>query len=86
MSIPPAISIVGENLTLQCSAEGAGDFLTQIKWLNLQLTDGMNIQTNGPNIQLQFIPLQASHNGVYTCQATVGDMVYSESYSIGLFC
>ena len=83
MSIPPAISIVSENLTLQCSAKGAGDFLTQIKWLNLELADEMNIQTNGPSIQLQFIPLQASHKGVYTCQATVGDVVFSESYSIG---
>ena len=80
VSIPPATSI-GENFTLQCSAEGVGDFLTRIKWLNIEHTDGINIESDGSSIQLQFIPLQTSHHGVYTCQATiqVGDTVFNES-------
>ena len=86
MSIPPATSLVGENFTLQCSVNDAGDFLTQIEWLNLELTDGMNIQNNGTSIQLQFISLQRSHAGVYICQATVGDTVFNESYTLHVGC
>jgi hypothetical protein len=85
-SIPPATSIIGENFTLQCSAKGAGDYLTQIKWLN---SDGMTIQNNIISIhgQLQFIPLQVSHNGEYICQATVENVTFNESYTVhvGLF-
>ena len=84
-SIPPATSIVGENFALQCSVKGAGDYLTQIKWLN---SDRMTIQSNaGTSIhsQLRFTPLQASHNGEYTCQATVGNATFNESYVIGSF-
>ena len=82
MSIPPATSIAGDNLTLQCTAKGAGDFLTQIEWLNLESTSGMNIQSNGTSIQLQFIPLLRSHTGVYTCQVTVGDTNFTENYPL----
>ena len=89
MSIPPrpATSLAGENFTLHCSAEGAGDFLTRIEWLNLECTDGINIENDGINTQLHFIPLQTSHSGVYTCQATVqvGDRVFNEYNTFNLY-
>ena len=50
MSIPPATSVAGEHFTLQCSAEGVGDFLTQIEWLNTEHTSGINIQNNGSSV------------------------------------
>lgn len=84
VSTPPATGITaGENFTLECSVKGAGDFLTQIKWLNLENTTGISTQNQDrTSIQLHFIPLQASHSGVYTCQATVGNNTFNKSYSI----
>ena len=91
VSSPPGTNIIaGENFTLECSVKGAGDFLTQIEWLNLEHAAGISTQSQGrTSIRLHFIPLQASHSGVYTCQATVGNKTFNKSYSIqnveGLF-
>ena len=78
--ISQATSVTGEKFALQCSVLGAGDFLTQIEWLN---SERMRINTsNSFSVQLRFSPLQASHNGIYTCKATVEDVVLEKNYTV----
>ena len=53
-----------------------------MEWLNLDLTSGITNEANGSRVQLQFIPLKTSHGGVYTCQATVGDKIFTKNYTL----
>ena len=80
--IPQATSVIGERFTLQCSVHGAGDFLTWIDWLNIEHTSGIFIKkySSRANIQLQFVTLQASHAGVYTCEARVGNETFNDTF------
>ena len=81
--------IAGNSFTLKCSVNGINEPVG-FQWLgppNNQtlMTDQSNsrtVSTNSTVALLQFSPLQASHSGLYTCQATVRDTVVEESISV----
>ena len=75
----------GESYSLECTVTvtGSNDQPT-ITWLmgpmDNMITSG--VMTNGGMSTLTFNPLSASHAGTYTCRATLGSAMDSESTTI----
>ena len=78
----------GENFNLECIISGL-DLISSAK-VNLQwILSGSNVSTssaikvNTSTVsQLKFYPLQASHKGSVTCQATVEDITIMTTYMV----
>lgn len=71
---PIGFPTVGENYTLECSANGS---MVTFEWLgqpdgstSVVNTSSITINSNSITSQLRFRPLQQSHSGPYTCHAT----------------
>ena len=74
--------IAGESYSLECSAGGS---TATFQWL-MGPRDGRTSIANGEAIavvstssssQLQFKPIQQSHSGLYSCEATTGRVTLS---------
>ena len=88
---PLGFPIAGESYTLECSAGGA---MATFEWLGspdgrTQVVNSSSITINSDNSsatsQLQFRPLQQSHNGSYSCRAvTDEDTLSSEPVEINV--
>ncbi|XP_030006218.1 obscurin-like protein 1 [Sphaeramia orbicularis] len=65
----------GEPIVLYCEVSHS---FAQVSWLKdgqeLQMTDGLNIQSDGNMRRIVIQSAEASHSGVYTCQ-TAGDAI-----------
>ena len=78
----------GENYTLECSANGS---MVTFEWLGpldgrtpVANTSSISITSNSTTSQLQFRPLQQSHNGSYSCRATTHESsLLSQPIEIG---
>ena len=83
----------GDSFILKCHINGINTPAT-FQWLgppNNQtlMTNSGNSRTvmsNSTATLLQFTTLQESHNGLYTCQASVSDITMKESYMIRVNC
>lgn len=77
------VSTAGENYILECSVNGASDFV-EIRWLPVPtFTNGgsrTNNVTNSSSSQLIFTPLAQSDNGRYTCNIMIMGRTISKSY------
>ena len=75
----------GESYSLECTVTVTGsDDQPTITWL-MGPTDNMitsGVVTNGGMSTLTFNPLSVSHAGTYTCRATLGSAMDSESRTI----
>ena len=75
--------IAGESYFLECSA---GDSTATFQWLgpsDVVNSTFVTISSNSSTSQLQFRPLQQSHNGSYSCRAvTNGDVLLSQPIEI----
>ena len=77
VSITPVGSpIAGENYTLECSA--GSSMAIMFEWLgppdgrmSVINSSTLTVTSNSSASQLQFRPLQQSHNGSYSCRVTV---------------
>ena len=76
-------TIAGENYTLECSTCGA---MATFEWLGppdgrtaVVNSSSVTIMSNSFTSQLQFRPLQQSHNGSYSCRATTDEDILSVS-------
>lgn len=83
-------SIAGENYTLECST---GGIVVTFEWLGppnasapvVNASSVITIISNLSTSQLQFRPLQQSHNGSYTCYAVSDeDTLSSEPIEISV--
>ena len=68
--------VAGESYTLECSA---GGFMASFLWLGppdgitpFVESSSRTIVSNSTASQLQFRPLQQSHNGSYSCSVSTG--------------
>ena len=85
VSITPIGSpIAGENYTLECSA--GGSTAITFEWLgppdggtSVVNSNTLTVTSNSSTSQLQFRPLQQSHNGLYSCRVTVNGQQSSVS-------
>ena len=94
ISPSPATVIAGESFTFTCAVTlSEGDSETpRIEWtdsvdFDADITEGMTQATENPSIftrTLQFVPVQISHRGQYTCQAstTAGTNMESELLNV----
>ena len=73
------IQTAGQNYSLDCSVTGTTDPATY-QWFDSNGTQLTNTS------QLQFSPLLASHDGTYTCRATVGSVVVENSDIVKINC
>ena len=81
--------VAGDSYSLECSA---GNYVARFQWLGPPDgrtpvvnggTDTIIIISNSSTSQLQFRPLQQSHNGSYSCRAvTNGDNLLSHPIEI----
>ncbi len=69
--------MIGQDYTLNCDAQFQ-DTTDQVTfaWLGpdgdpVPTTDTRRVETQGLNSQLQFLPIQESHAGNYTCQVSL---------------
>ena len=69
--------VAGESYTLECSAGGV---MAKFEWLGpsngrtlIVNSSSVIIRSNSSISQLQFRPLQQSHNGSYTCRAVTNE-------------
>ena len=78
---PSAIGtpVAGETYSLDCSVSGASN-PANYQWFDNNGTQLANIS------QLQFSPLRVSDAGMYTCQATVGDLMLKGSTTVNINC
>ena len=74
-------TVAGENYTLECSAGGSEGTL---QWLGppdgrtpVVSSGSVTINSASTTSQLQFRPLQQSHNGSYLCSASSGGQTLS---------
>uniref|UniRef100_A0A673BJ77 Obscurin like cytoskeletal adaptor 1a n=1 Tax=Sphaeramia orbicularis TaxID=375764 RepID=A0A673BJ77_9TELE len=70
----------GEPIVLYCEVSHS---FAQVSWLKdgqeLQMTDGLNIQSDGNMRRIVIQSAEASHSGVYTCQTAGDSCPYSAS-------
>ena len=84
---PSGSNTAGEQYTLTCSAStsvGGTTDTPSFQWLGpddmmVTTTDSLMITATPSASILQFDPLQSSHEGNYTCQATVGTVTEMRS-------
>ena len=76
ISTPSSSPIAGEAYTLVCSAGGS---TATFQWLGppdgmtpVDSSSTISIGSNSTTSLLQFMPLQQSHNGSYTCSVSTG--------------
>lgn len=75
----------GETYTLECSLRGTSDPII-FQWLGAP--EGISLITSNTikqmNSTLQFKPINASHEGLYTCQAVVGSTILETQIEISV--
>ena len=82
-------STAGELYTLQCFVNGTNEIVT-FQWIEGSLSNQnqvmssseMSILNTSPSSQLQFRPLQQSHNSSYCCIAAVGGIRQSKCFDV----
>ena len=82
------MSIAGETFTLECSVSGTIDIVI-FQWLAEQgtpvVSDGSRTITNSASgSYLHFGTLQQSHEGTYTCNATIDGAAESKSINLSV--
>ena len=83
----------GDSFSLECHVNGINRPAT-FQWLGppnnwTLMTNSSNsrmVRSNSTVAVLQFIILQASHNGLYTCRASVSNTVMEESREVIINC
>ena len=85
VSITPGsgTNTAGEIYSLECSVTvtGSTDQPLTITWLDRPVSSVM-VTTTGSMSTLKFTPLSASHAGTYTCRATVGSTMQTETIDV----
>ena len=82
------MNTAGENFTLECSVNGTNES-TLYQWSNEQgqpvISDGSISVTNSTSVSfLHFSPLFQSHQGIYTCNASIAEATESKSFNVSV--
>ena len=96
MSVTIATSgtpIVGDSFILECYINGINES-ARFQWLGppnnqtpmTNLSNSRMVRSNSTVTTLEFTTLQASHNGLYTCKATLRNTNVEESYTVRVNC